>query len=400
MLRDWLLHLSVTGGLGFFLGLVFNSGNPLLSGFQAALAAAAGTAIVTKAKKSYFQKNSAALRSQISRLQAKSHALQHNILTATDEQAQVTTELDSYYQRRQAAEQHISALEAARQRMTAESQQVQGQLTSLQTERTSLEESIAKITIDRQQLLAGKQELTAQTSNSKQQLESEEQELSATITQLKIAQEQSWSDAQQESEKLTTLQAEQQILKESITKIGIDRQQLLADNLEIQSQLSSSQQQQELEKQELSTLVAQLATEQMKYISESQQLTTEITQLANQKHILQSDLEQLQQQIAQAQQLNTEFTIIQNTDAWDEPPVEIAIAAENWPARFEDLTVQAVFIHLQEYGSVTEAELTQMLEGNPRKARQFALKFEEYLQLVPFKARVEVSASGKRYVRE
>jgi hypothetical protein len=40
-----------------------------------------------------------------------------------------------------------------------------------------------------------------------------------------------------------------------------------------------------------------------------------------------------------------------------------------------------------------------MLEGNPRKARQFALKFDEYLMQVPFAARVEVGAAGKRYVR-
>jgi hypothetical protein len=71
-----------------------------------------------------------------------------------------------------------------------------------------------------------------------------------------------------------------------------------------------------------------------------------------------------------------------------------------WPERFEDENVRAVFIHLHQYGSLTEAELTQLLEGNPRKARQFALKFEEYLAQVPFSARVEVAASGKRYVRD
>jgi hypothetical protein len=71
-----------------------------------------------------------------------------------------------------------------------------------------------------------------------------------------------------------------------------------------------------------------------------------------------------------------------------------------WPDRFEDDKVRAVFLHLEQYGSLTETELTQMLEGNPRKARQFALKFEEYLAQVPFSARVEVAASGKRYVRD
>jgi hypothetical protein len=70
-----------------------------------------------------------------------------------------------------------------------------------------------------------------------------------------------------------------------------------------------------------------------------------------------------------------------------------------WQDKFEDENIRAVFEHLYEYGSLTEAELTQMLEGNPRKARQFALKFDEYLMYVPFAARVEVGSAGKRYVR-
>jgi predicted nucleic acid-binding Zn-ribbon protein len=542
MLRDWLLNISVTFGLGLLLGLVFNAGNPLLSGLQAAMAAAAGTAIITRNKKSRFQKTSASLRSQISRLQAKSHALQHNILTAATEQAQVVTELDSYYQRRQAAEQHISALETARKRMATESQQVQDQLTSLQEERTSLEQSIAKIAINRQQLLGGKLELTSQISNSKQQLAQEEQELSAAVSQLKLEQEQYLQAAQQVTEKLATLQTKQLNLEESIAKIEIDRQHLLDGKIELQSQLSTSKQQlaaeeqelriavaqlqseqeqrlteaqqvqrklalleeeqftleqgiaqialdrqqllegdrqlqsdlsqanqqleqekQELnvtitqlkadqaryaaelglfqeeqahleqsvaqlnsdrqqlidlnlelqaqqnqsqqqlilEKQELSELLAQLEIEKMHRISTSQQLTADIAGLTAHKQELQTELGQLQQQLATTKILTTEFLAIP-TDAWAElpsnsPPI---INSDNWQDRFEDLDVRSVFVQLQEYGSVTEAELTQMLEGNPRKARQFALKFEEYLQLVPFKARVEVAASGKRYVRE
>ncbi len=378
MLRNWLLNISVTFGVGFFLGLVFNSGSPLLSGFQAAIAATASTAVLTRFQKSRFQKTSAALRSQVSRLQAKSHALQHNILSATAEQVQVVAELDSYYQRRQAAEQHISALDAARQRMTAESQQIQEQLTILQSERADLEQSIAKLAINRQQLWGGKLELTSQISDSKQQLELEEQELNTAVTQLKVAQEQCLHESQQITGKLAVLQAEQRELEENIAKIALDRQHLLTDNLELQSQLSSSRHQLKQEQQELST---------------------DITQLSAHKQTLQSDLGQLQEQIENAQKLQTEFIAIQH-DAWDEPPLVLPSAAESWQERFEDVTVRSVFVQLQEYGSVTEAELTQMLAGNPRKARQFALKFEEYLQLVPFKARVEVTASGKRYVRE
>ncbi len=328
MLRDWLLNISITFGLGLCLGLVFNSGNPLLSGFQAAIAAAIGTAIVTRGKKSRFQKNSAALRSQISRLQNKSHALQHNILTATAEQTQIATELDSYYQRQQAAKQHISALETARQRMTTESQQVQDQLTSLQAERTSLKDNIAKITINRQQLLGDKREPTSGLSNSNQRLESE--------------------------------------------------------------------------KQELSTIITQLESQKMKSLSESRQLEADVAQLATHKQSLELEVERLQQKIEDNQRLITTATQAIISPHNPEPAQSTVppMAEENWQDRFDDGMVRSIFIQLQKYGSVTEAELTQMLAGNPRKARQFALKFEEYLKLVPFNARVEIAASGKRYVRE
>jgi chromosome segregation ATPase len=436
MLRDWLLNISITFGLGLCLGLVFNSGNPLLSGLQAATAAAVGTAIVTRGKRSRFQKNSAALRSQISRLQNKSHALQHNILTATAEQAQITTELDAYYQRQQAATQHISALETARQRMTAESQQLQDQLTSLQAERTNLKDSMAKIAINRQQLLGDKQEPTSELNNSNQQLELEQQELKTAIDRLKseehnlaasiaelhndrqqllIEQQQPAAELSDSRQQLAELQAaidqlksQEQGLAASITQITLDRQQLLNQQANLQAQSSSFQQQLELEKQELSTVIAQLESQKMKSISESRQLEADISQLATSKQSLELEVEQLHQKIADIQQLTIPTTLANSTTESIDSQLDVDIsisaipsaAAENWQERFEDEMVRSVFVQLQKYGSVTEAELTQMLAGNPRKARQFALKFEEYLQLVPFSARVEIAASGKRYVRE
>ena len=70
----------------------------------------------------------------------------------------------------------------------------------------------------------------------------------------------------------------------------------------------------------------------------------------------------------------------------------------DWQASFEDETIRQVFIHLDCHGSITEAELTQML-GTARKARRFALNFETHQQKVPFEVRVEATGSGKRYVK-
>jgi uncharacterized protein YeeX (DUF496 family) len=155
-------------------------------------------------------------------------------------------------------------------------------------------------------------------------------------------------------------------------------------------------------------VIAQLESQKMKSISESRQLEADISQLATYKQSLESDIEQLHQKIADVQQLTIQTTLANSiTESIDQQlDADTSISsvspatAENWEERFEDAMVRSVFVQLQKYGSVTEAELTQMLAGNPRKARQFALKFEEYLELVPFKARVEIATSGKRYVRE
>jgi chromosome segregation ATPase len=380
MRKDWLLNTFITFGLGWGLGIAFNPSNAPLSGLPAGLAAVSATAISQQLQRRRFQKSSASLRSQIARLQAKSHALQHNILTATTEQDQIAAQLDAYNQRRQAAEQHISALETARKRMTAEAQQVEEKLLSLRQEQADLEESIAQITTDRQQLMNDHLAMQAEYSSSKQELELERQELQAAMAQL---------------------QAEQQDHILASQQLTFERQLLLDEHLTLQSQVSSSHEELDAEQQRLLTAVDRLQAEEQQYISATQQLTAEIATLLSTKEALQRDREQLQQQIDMSQQLAVEVKAM-STDIWAEPvvPVTATIAEENWQDRFEDNAVRSVFEHLQEYGSVTETELTQMLEGNPRKARQFALKFEEYLQLVPFQARVEVAASGKRYVRD
>lgn len=80
------------------------------------------------------------------------------------------------------------------------------------------------------------------------------------------------------------------------------------------------------------------------------------------------------------------------------PPPE-AVGGLEWHDRFEDEGVRQVFLHLQQHGSITEAELTQML-GNARKVRRFSMEFEEHLKQVPFSVRIETTATGKRYVRQ
>jgi hypothetical protein len=74
-------------------------------------------------------------------------------------------------------------------------------------------------------------------------------------------------------------------------------------------------------------------------------------------------------------------------------------STNDWQDSFENDKVRTVFIHLQQHGSITETELTQLL-GGARKVRSFSLAFEEHLKKVPFSVRIEATASGKRYVKE
>lgn len=70
-----------------------------------------------------------------------------------------------------------------------------------------------------------------------------------------------------------------------------------------------------------------------------------------------------------------------------------------WAEAIDDESIRAVFVHIEQHGSVAETEIITML-GNPRAARRFALNFDNYLTKLPFKVRSESNASGKRYVRE
>jgi hypothetical protein len=73
--------------------------------------------------------------------------------------------------------------------------------------------------------------------------------------------------------------------------------------------------------------------------------------------------------------------------------------AAAWMDNIADEGARAVFVHLSEHGSITEEEIVRKL-GNPRAFRRFSLGFDGYLKFLPWKARIESNASGKRYVRE
>jgi hypothetical protein len=69
-----------------------------------------------------------------------------------------------------------------------------------------------------------------------------------------------------------------------------------------------------------------------------------------------------------------------------------------WARAFDDEAVARALVHLERHGSLTEDELGRLL-GNPRKARRFALRFDRYLDRLPFSAEVRVVGGVKRYVR-
>ncbi len=81
------------------------------------------------------------------------------------------------------------------------------------------------------------------------------------------------------------------------------------------------------------------------------------------------------------------------------PDADAPPPAGDWRDDFEDLSVRQVFVHLAEYGAVTEAELNRML-GSPRRVRRFSLSFEDYARRLPFGVRIETTPTGKRYVKD
>ena len=69
-----------------------------------------------------------------------------------------------------------------------------------------------------------------------------------------------------------------------------------------------------------------------------------------------------------------------------------------WAALIADNGHRKVFIHLHRHQMISEAELVDLL-GSARAVRKFGRAFGELLAQAPFEARVETTATGKRYVR-
>jgi len=84
------------------------------------------------------------------------------------------------------------------------------------------------------------------------------------------------------------------------------------------------------------------------------------------------------------------------------PPPEAAptaAPAAGWGERLSDPDAGRVFDFLEQHGAVTEAQMVQLLGGNPRKARAFAARFDEHRKRLTFDVEVSATADGKLYTK-
>lgn len=73
--------------------------------------------------------------------------------------------------------------------------------------------------------------------------------------------------------------------------------------------------------------------------------------------------------------------------------------AADWALAIADEGPRRVFLHIGDHGVVDEAEMNRLL-GSPRAVRRFALAFEDWLPLLPFRVITETTERGKRYVKQ
>lgn len=73
--------------------------------------------------------------------------------------------------------------------------------------------------------------------------------------------------------------------------------------------------------------------------------------------------------------------------------------SKSWLELLPDGAVRQFFEHLDTYDVVTEDQAIAIL-GSHSKVRRFSVKFDEYVKLVPFRARIENVAGVKRYTKE
>ncbi|MCB9479333.1 MAG: BREX-6 system phosphatase PglZ [Deltaproteobacteria bacterium] len=91
--------------------------------------------------------------------------------------------------------------------------------------------------------------------------------------------------------------------------------------------------------------------------------------------------------------------VVEGTSVHAAATEEREAAGGDWQVAIEDDGIRKVFEHLDKHGSITEQEAGIFL-GSPRQFRRFSARFEEYLNLVPFRVRIEGTSTGKRYVKE
>lgn len=439
--------------MGSVLGLLINPWATPAIGCACALTSVASFWAVKRIEKRRLDRSGKSLQAKIHHLNTRAQTLQQNVLVAEDQRNRLQLEIASH-------QNQVMALEAARKRITGETETIEAQLLALQSEKelltasidypqiaatkavNSLEQNnrtkdrlaaqqeslatlaaeiaersmehhqltraVTEVQADRDAILAEQAALQLHLTDlhgQEQQLEQSLQHLQTQVTQQSILQTQ-----------VAELHQEREQLQESIDWLRTDRDQIIGQ--------SQSQLQELLEKEQtLQRSVKELQQEAVKFeqtqervdtlYKEWQQLEDSMAQLTIDKaaketevaaieptvKILEQSREQLMAEVAELRSQKERLERSTESVILVPEPLFPDLATTPWQERFEDENIRAVFEHLHEYGSLTEAELTQMLEGNPRKARQFALKFDEYLMQVPFAARVEVGAAGKRYVR-
>jgi hypothetical protein len=80
-------------------------------------------------------------------------------------------------------------------------------------------------------------------------------------------------------------------------------------------------------------------------------------------------------------------------------PAAMTPSPSGWADTIGDEGLRKVFLHIAKHGVVTEPEVTNLL-GSPRAFRRFSLEFDQHLEKLPFRVRIETGEGGKRYVRE
>jgi chromosome segregation ATPase len=446
-MKDWFINASIALVTGCGLGLLIDPAAALPIGGVCGLTSVGSFLVVSRIQRLRLERMGKSLQARVNYLQTKIHLLDSDIQESEAQKFRLQQDLVTQQDR-------VTALEVARKRIETETKNVEVNLIAQRAEQERLQAMIDQTMVDSQKIVGNaeavvqrkallaemdereqrQQELTktvaaltaekksitkekeaitkqqqtlqtqvAELQNQELQLQQSLQHLQTQATELSIVQKQ-----------VTEIHQERQQLQESIEWLRTDRDQIIEQSQSQVQELIEKEQDLQKSVQELQQAAAKFSNDQEKIdalYKEWQQLEDSMATVTEQKNALATELAEMQptiklleqsreQLLAEVAELTSQRHRLQEatttTVKIDSRP---ELPAENWQEQFEDDGIRAVFMHLHEYGSLTEAELTQMLEGNPRKARQFALKFDEYLMQVPFEARVEVGSNGKRYIR-